>query len=108
MKKDDIVVVHLCEPKEQFWGRVERLFEAGIVLRGIAAQEIQRFKFQFLKDEPLIQPQTVFYPMRRVESIALDEPVGNVPSVIEEVEKVSGLDRDALFSESETYSADRT
>lgn len=100
MNSGDIVLVHLCEPKEQFWGRLIRLFEAGVVVRGINAQEIQRFKFQFLKDEPLILPQTVFYPMRRLDSIALDEPVGNVPAVIEEVEKVSGMNRNKLFADS--------
>jgi hypothetical protein len=99
MNIDDIVLVHLCEPKEQFWGKLVKLFEAGVVLRGINAQDIQRFKFQFLKDEQAIQVHTIFYPMRRIQAIALDEPVGNVPSVIQEVEKLSGLNRTELFDD---------
>ena len=98
MEAGDFVTIHLQDPKEQYWGRLLKLFDSGVVLRGIGVKQIEAFKFQFNKEEKRVYPQTAFFPMRRVEHIALDEPVGTVPAVIEDILQYTGLGEAEILS----------
>lgn len=91
MEVGQFVLVHLLEPNERIWGRLVKLSEAGVVLRGIYVGQIETFKFQFKGGEQQVFPQSVFFPMRRVQKIDLDEPVGDIPSVIQSILDVTGM-----------------
>ena len=98
MQEGSFVHVHLIEPTEQFWGKLIKLTEAGVILRGIDVRQIEVFKYQFNKDERMVFPQTIFFPMRRIQKVDLDEPMDELPSVIDSVIRVSGVDEDSLLS----------
>ena len=98
MQEGSFVHVHLIEPTERFWGKLIKLTEAGVILRGIDVRQIEVFKYQFNKDERMVFPQTIFFPMRRIQKVDLDEPMDELPSVIDSVIRVSGVDEDSLLS----------
>ena len=100
MKIDSFVTIQLIEPVERYWGRLLALTEAGITIRGIEINQIQTFKYQFRKGETQVFPQTVFFPLRRVQRINLDESLEEVPSVIEDIKEFTGLDENRILGDS--------
>ena len=97
MKADQWVNIHLTEPSERFWGRLLMLSDAGATLRCIDVKQIEPFKYQFKSDRQIVFPQTIFFPMRRIQQIDLDEAMGDLPSTIEAVLQITGLAEDRLF-----------
>ena len=97
MDPGQCVIVHLVEPTERLWGRLIRLNEAGVVLRGIDVRQIEAFKYRQGREDGSATLQTVFFPMRRIAKIDLDEPVGQLPSIIESVKDTTGFDEKTLF-----------
>lgn len=97
MKVQDFVTVHLGDPREQHWGRLLRLDAAGVIIRGIDVRQLESFRYQFKKQEQIVFPQTVFFPMRRIEQISLDEATGNIPSTIQLLRQHTGLSDDELL-----------
>lgn len=91
MELGSIVIVSLRDPKEKIWGELVGLTGAGITLRGIDLNSFDDFIRQAKDPEeaPLGLP-TVFYPMFRVERIALDEPRGDIPSLAQTFERQVG------------------
>lgn len=91
MDINSIVVVSLVDPKERIWGQLLGLSEAGITVRGLAVGSFDEFLRQVRhpEEEP-IGVATIFYPMRRVERIALDEPQGSIPSLAQTFERQVG------------------
>lgn len=98
MNVNDFVNIHLGDPREQFWGRLLRLDAAGVIMRGIDVRQLESFRYQFKTNRSLVFPQTVFFPMRRIEQISLDEPVGQVPSTIQLLREQTGLDDNTLLN----------
>ncbi len=98
MEPGQFILVHLIEPNERFWGRLIKLSESGLVLRGIDVRQIELFKYQFRQQEKTVFPQTFFFPMRRVQKVDLDEPLDRLPSVIDAVKELSGLDEDTIMA----------
>jgi len=90
MQNGDFVTLYLLDPLERVWGRLLRLSDAGVSLRGIDVKEIETFKYQFHKQEQVVFPQTSFYPMRRVLKMDLDEPIGTVPSIVQSIRAFAG------------------
>ncbi len=97
-----IVIVSLHSPKEKLWGELLALHPAGVTLRGIDLNSFDDFIRQVLHPEgERIGLPTLFFPMARVERIALDEPSGSIPSLAEGFERKVGrslLDYLALFA----------
>jgi len=97
-----IVIVSLHSPKEKLWGELLGLHSAGITLRGIDLNYFDDFVRQVLHPEgERVGLPTLFFPMGRVERIALDEPSGSIPSLAEMFEQKVGrslLDYLALFA----------
>ena len=91
MELDSFVNIHLVDPVERMWGRLLSLNEAGITLRGIDVRQIESFKYQWHQEEQHVFPQTVFFPLRRVQKIDQDEAMGSLPSIIEAVIQTSGM-----------------
>jgi len=91
MEPHSIVIVSLHSPKEKVWGELITLNPAGITLRGIDLDSFDDFIVQVLHPEgDRVGLPTLFYPMGRVERVALDERLGSIPSMAELFEQKSG------------------
>jgi hypothetical protein len=91
MEPHSIVVVSLHSPKERVWGELIDMSSAGVTVRGIDLSGFDDFVSQVLHPEgDRIGLPTLFFPMLRVERIALDEARGSVPSMAEMFEKKVG------------------
>lgn len=105
MELKSIVVVSLHDPKEKIWGQLLAMNQAGITVRGIDVNSFDDFLQQVRSpEEAQVSLATIFYPMHRVERIALDEAKGAIPSLAQTFERQVGkrlrdyLDElDALF-----------
>ncbi len=92
MEINSIVIVSLTTPKEKIWGQLLRLDSAGVTVRGIDLASFDDFIRQILdQEEGAAGTTTVFYPMHRVERIAVDEPSGPIPSLADRFRKRIGM-----------------
>ena len=84
MEPHSIVVVSLHSPKERLWGELVEISNAGVTLRGIDLSSFDDFIRQVMHPEgERIGLPTLFFPMQRIERIALDEARGSIPSLAE-------------------------
>jgi hypothetical protein len=91
MEPHSIVVLSLHTPKERLWGELLDVSNAGVTVRGIDLASFDDFVSQVLHPEgDRIGLPTLFFPMLRIERIALDEARGSVPSLAEMFEKKVG------------------
>jgi hypothetical protein len=91
MQPHSVVVVSLHSPKERLWGELLDISNAGVTIRGIDLSGFDDFISQVLHPEgDRIGLPTLFFPMVRIERIALDEPRGSIPSLAETFEKKVG------------------
>ncbi len=91
MEAHSIVVVSLHSPKERLWGELLDISNAGITMRGIDLSAFDDFISQVLHPEgDRIGLPTLFFPMLRIERIALDEARGSIPSLAETFERKVG------------------
>ena len=91
MEPHSIVVVSLHSPKERLWGELVDISNAGVTLRGIDLSGFDDFVSQVLHPEgDRIGLPTLFFPMLRIERIALDEARGSIPSMAEMFERKVG------------------
>src|SRR5579859_3340604 len=82
MDPHSVVVVSLHSPKERIWGELSEINVAGVTLRGIDLNSFDDFIRQVMDPEgDRIGFPTLFFPMQRIERIALDEPHGSIPSL---------------------------
>ena len=82
LEPNSIVVVSLHSPKEKVWGSIVCVSPAGVTLRGIDLNSFDDFIRQVMDPEgERIGLPTLFFPMQRIERIALDEPHGSIPSL---------------------------
>jgi len=87
-----IVVVSLQNPKEKLWGELLEVHPAGVTLRAIDLNSFDDFIRRILDPEgERVALPTLFFPMNRVERVALDEPSGSIPSMAELFERKVGL-----------------
>ncbi len=85
------IIVSLAEPREKFWGLIEDLNAAGLVVRGIDLNSFDELIRMLAKNETGIFPSTIFFPLRRIERIMLDESNDYLPSLKEQFEHKSGM-----------------
>jgi hypothetical protein len=79
---NSIVILSLHTPKEKIWGVLASMNSSGVTVRGIDLNSFDDFIRQVLDPEgERIGLPTLFFPMQRVERIALDEPHGSIPSM---------------------------
>ena len=91
MQPHSIVVVSLHSPKERLWGELVEMSHAGVTLRGIDLGSFDDCIRQVLHPEgDRIGLPTLFFPMLRIERIALDEARGSIPSLAEMFERKVG------------------
>jgi hypothetical protein len=81
IRPGSIVVVHLNNPTEKFWGVLQELAMAGVYMRGISVSSFDDWMAQAVrgKDQTL-GLCAMFVPLFRVERVFLDEAVGEVES----------------------------
>jgi hypothetical protein len=76
-----IVIVHLVNPTEKFWGILQDLGLAGVTMRGINLSTFDDWMAQAVRPgDQTLGLSTMFVPLFRVERIFLDESVGEVES----------------------------
>ena len=80
MKLHSVVLVTLDTPRERIWGLLLDLTPAGITVCGIDLSAFEDWLIQLGTDEEM-GLSTVFYPLHRVERVALDEPMGKLASL---------------------------
>lgn len=92
MEINSIVILSLSSPKEKIWGQLVALDAAGATVRGIELDSFDDFLRQVSRqEEAIVGLTTVFYPMHRVERIAVDEPSGTIPSLADRFRQRIGL-----------------
>jgi len=81
IKAGTIVIVHLANPTEKFWGVLHELAVPGVTLRGINISSFDDWMAQAVRPgEQTLGLTTMFVPLFRVERIFRDESVGEVES----------------------------
>jgi hypothetical protein len=91
MELHSIVVVSLHNPKEKIWGELIAIHPAGVTVRGIDLNSFDDFITQVLHPEgDRVGLATLFFPMARIERIALDERSGSIPSMAEIFQQKAG------------------
>lgn len=80
MQVGAIVIVHLINPTEKFFGVLQDLAVAGVTFRGISLSSFDDWMAQAVARDQTLGLSTVFVPLFRVERIFLDEAVGEVES----------------------------
>ena len=96
MKPNSVVIVSLHSPKEKVWGILDEIFAAGVTVRGIDLSSFEEWLNQ-VGTEDQMGLATIFYPMHRIERIALDESMGNIPSLIQTFEQRTNLKLSAFL-----------
>ena len=82
MKLNSIVIVSLHSPRERFFGRLLDIATHGITVRGIDLNAFEDWMNHITHhEESGVQPNTVFFPIHRIEKIILDEGIGAIPSL---------------------------
>jgi hypothetical protein len=82
LEPNSIVILSLYTPKEKLWGMLVSMNASGVTVRGIDLNSFDDFIRQVMDPEgERIGLPTLFFPMQRVERIALDEPHGSIPSL---------------------------
>ncbi|GMU66863.1 MAG: hypothetical protein AMXMBFR36_31370 [Acidobacteriota bacterium] len=83
-----LVVVHLANPTEKFWGVLEGLEPVGATFRGISLDVFEEWMTEMAREgTPSLGLSTQFVPLFRLERIFLDEPVGEVESYRQRLER---------------------
>ena len=81
IRRGALVLVHLVNPTEKFWGALDRLETVGVTFRGISLDSFEEWVTEVARREPGgLGLATMFVPLFRVERIFLDEEVGEVES----------------------------
>jgi hypothetical protein len=81
IRPGSIVIVHLVNPTEKFWGILQDLGLAGVTLRGINLSSFDDWMGQAVRSgDQTLGLSTMFVPLFRVERMFLDEAVGEVES----------------------------
>jgi hypothetical protein len=75
------VVVNLHSPREKVWGVLRELNTAGVFVRGIDLNTFDDWVQMIVRGERNMGLTHVFLPMWRVERVALDESVDEIPSL---------------------------
>lgn len=85
------VVVNLHSPREKVWGVLRELNAAGVFVRGIDLNTFEDWVQMVVRGERNMGLTQVFLPMWRVERVALDESIDDIPSLAEQFFSRVGL-----------------
>jgi hypothetical protein len=92
MEPGDVVILHLVNPTEKFWGVMDELSPTGVTLHGLNLGSFEDWVAQCASDEESsLGLATMFVPLFRVERIFLDQQVGQVQSYEQRFERRVGV-----------------
>jgi len=91
VRSGSLVVVHLAQPTEKFWGILERLAAEGVTVRGINLDSFDDWARGVAQGEHTLDLTTMFVPMLRVQRVFLDEQVGEVESFGQRFTRMVGM-----------------
>jgi hypothetical protein len=77
------IIAYLHSPREKLWGVLTDLNVAGVFLRGIDLNTFDDWTQMIIRGERNIGLTHLFIPMWRVERVALDESLDDIPSLAE-------------------------
>jgi hypothetical protein len=98
LASNSIVIAHLVNPTEKFWGVLLNLDSSGLTLRGMNVASFDDWMFQIARqDERTLGLSTMFVPLSRVERIFLDEQIGEVESYRQRFEHNVGQSIEGLL-----------
>jgi hypothetical protein len=92
------IVIYLHSPREKLWGLMLDINQAGVYLRGIDLNTFDDWTRMLARGERNIGLTHVFFPLWRVERIALDERVDDIPSLADRFQENVGLSVEEFFS----------
>ena len=93
IRPGSIVIVHLINPTEKFFGLLQDLAVVGISFRGINLNSFDDWMAQAARPgDQTLGLSTMFVPLFRVERVFLDEAVGEVESYRQRFLKRVGID----------------
>ena len=99
LEPHSIVVVSLHTPKERLWGELVGITASGVTVRGVNVESFDEFVRQARDPEgDALGLPTLFFPMLRVERVALDERRGSVPSLADLFEQKVGCSLGAYLA----------
>lgn len=98
MDAGHLVVLHLAEPTEKFWGVLVRLAAEGATVRGVSLDSFDDWMRGVARREPELDLSTMFVPLSRVVRIFLDEQVGAVESYRQRFERTVGVSVEQYLS----------
>ncbi len=102
MKLGSTVVISLQSPKEKVWGLLLDLTPAGATIQGVDLHSFEIWLNQFgSPDQPKLT--TAFYPLYRIERIALDEREGTIPSLEDRFRQRAGIVLKDLLSQNHEH-----
>jgi hypothetical protein len=88
----DLVLVHVVNPNEKFWGVLVELDVAGVTLHGISVSSFDEWVSQAARRETAaLGLSTMFVPLFRVERVFRDETIGQVESYAIRFERRVGV-----------------
>lgn len=90
MRNGSAVVIVLHSPREKTWGILDEITAAGVFLRGLDLNSFDDWLRAVVHSEPFVGFGDLFFPMWRVERIALDESTPEIPSLSEQVQRRTG------------------
>lgn len=91
MGPGSIVILHLINPTEKFWGVLEELVPAGVILHGLNLGSFDDWLAQAVRGgRQALGLSTMFVPLFRVERMFLDDEVGEVASYRQRFEQRVG------------------
>jgi hypothetical protein len=92
-----LVILHLTQPTEKFWGLLLRLGAEGVTVRGINVGSFDDWARGLARNEPTLDLVTMFVPLFRVERIFADEQVGEVESYRQRFQRIVGTPVEAFL-----------
>lgn len=109
MEIGTLVLVHLVQPKEKYWGLLTWLTPAGLTVRGIELDLFDDWARQHRPDaEQELGVANIFFPLHRIEKIFEDTRIGSVASYHERFFQMVGRDvREVLQVAPATANQDR-
>lgn len=90
MKNGDRAIVILQNPREKILGVIREINSAGISIRGIDLNYFDDWIKAINEGEQTLPMQEAFFPMWRVERVALDEDSEQLPSMVKQFEERTG------------------
>lgn len=92
LQAGSVVIAHLVNPSEKYWGVLMGLDASGLVLTGINVSSFDEWVRQVARGGPqALGLSTMFVPLFRVERIYLDTQVGEVESYAQRFSRQVGV-----------------